>query len=525
MKREKQIQQLEQDITWDVVIIGGGATGLGAAVEATTRGYKTLLLEQLDFTIGTSSRSTKLVHGGVRYLEQGDVSMVFEALNERGLLLKNAPHLVSNQTFLIPSYAIWQKPFYTIGLIIYDILSGRKSFGKSRPFSRRNTIKKLPNLIRKNLRGGITYHDGQFDDARLGLNLAQTSIENGATVLNYVKVQDLLKENNQIIGVVAEDQETGKRYAVKTKSVINATGVFADAILKKDNPKAKKVIQPSQGVHIVIDAKFLQSDYALLIPKTKDGRVLFAVPWHDKVILGTTDEPKEKPVIEPKATEKEIDFILETASRYLINKPTKKDIKSVFAGLRPLVLPSDDESTKEISRSHKILVSKSKLISIIGGKWTTYREMGEDVIDKMEKLFNLPKKESITEHLKIHGYQKNTDFNNPLYFYGSDLAKIKELIKEDNSLSELLSEKLKINKAQVVFAVQNEMARNAYDFLARRTRALFLDANEAVRIAPKVIQIMTKELKKDTLWEQEELTKFKKIAKEYSVTLNNIDKK
>ena len=517
MKREQLIKKLRQDTIWDVVIIGGGATGLGSAVESATRGYKTLLLEQLDFTIGTSSRSTKLVHGGVRYLEQGNISLVFEALKERGLLFKNAPHLVSNQTFLIPSYAWWQKPFYTIGLIIYDILSIRKSFGKSRPFSRKNTIKKMPNLNRKNLRGGIIYHDGQFDDARLGLNLAQTAIKNGATVLNYIKVIDLVKKDNKITGVIAKDAETGEVFKINSKAVLNATGVFVDNILKKDNPKARKTVKPSQGVHIVIDKKFLQSDYALLIPKTKDGRVLFAVPWHDKVILGTTDEPKEKSIIEPKATKKEIDFILETASRYLINKPTIKDIKSVFAGLRPLVAPNENEKTKEISRNHKILISDSKIISIIGGKWTTYREMAEDVIDKVQKVANLPKKESITEYLKIYGYKKNIDFNNPLYFYGSDITKIKKLIEENKELNENISKKLQINKAQIIFAIRNEFARNTYDILARRTRALFLDAKECIKIAPKVVTIIAKELEKDSAWQQQETQKFIKIAKGYLV--------
>ena len=515
MKRKELIQQLEQTKNWDIIIIGGGATGLGTAVEATTRGYKTLLLEQLDFTIGTSSRSTKLVHGGVRYLEQGDVSMVFEALNERGLLLKNAPHLVSNQTFLIPSYAIWQKPFYTLGLIVYDILSGRKSFGKSRPFSLKNTIKKMPNLIRKNLRGGIVYHDGQFDDARLGLNLAQTAIENEATVLNYIKVTNLIKKNGKITGVVAIDQETQKTYNLNAKIVINATGVFVDNILKKDNPKAKKVVKPSQGVHLVIDNSFLQSDFALLIPKTKDGRILFAVPWHDKVILGTTDEPKEKAVVEPKATEKEIDFILETAGRYLIKKPTKKDIKSVFAGLRPLAAPNDDEKTKEISRSHKIMQSNSGLVSIIGGKWTTYREMSEDLIDKVESFFNLEKTKSVTEHLKIHGYQENTNFKNPLYFYGSDLDLIEKMIQKNPDLATVISDKLSINKAQIIFAIQNEFARNTYDILARRTRALFLDAEESLKIAPKVIEIIARELHKDTTWQKEELKRFTITANGY----------
>jgi len=514
--RKELLLDIQSEKEWDVVIIGGGASGLGAAVESATRGYKTLLLEQYDFTIGTSSRSTKLVHGGVRYLAQGDIALVFEALKERGLLLKNAPHLVKNTSFLIPSYQWWYKPFYTIGLTLYDLLSGRLRFGKSIPCSREKTIKRMPTLQKKNLRGSILYHDGQFDDSRLGINLVQTMIENGGTAINYMKVKELLKDNGSIAGVVVEDGETGEIHQIKTKIVLNATGVFVDSIIQKDNPKARNIVKPSQGVHLVVDGSFLQSDYALMIPKTKDGRVLFAVPWHDKVILGTTDVPKEEALIEPKATKEEVDFILETAGRYLEKKPTRKDVKSVFAGLRPLAAPKDDdEKTKEISRKHKIITSVSGLISIIGGKWTTYREMGEDVVDKLAIQGKLPSKKSVTEELHIHGYKEDVDFNNPLYFYGTDAKEIEKLINKNPGLGEWLSEDLGIKKAQIVWAVQNEYARKVEDFLARRTRVLFLDAKESIRIAPKVAEVMAKELKYDNNWVTQQVKDFTKLASGY----------
>lgn len=517
MKREELINQIESCKVWDIIIIGGGASGLGAAVEATTRGYKTLLLEQYDYTIGTSSRSTKLVHGGVRYLAQGNISLVLEALKERGILLKNAPHLVRKQSFLIPSYIWWYKPFYTIGLTFYDLLSSGLRFGKSVPFSREKTLEKMPNIKKHKLRGSIKYFDGQFDDARLGINLAQTIIDNGGYAINYMQVNNFIKENGKINGVVAKDGETGKQYTIKAKVVLNATGVFVDKLIQLDNPKARHIVKPSQGVHLVVDKKFLQSDAALMIPRTKDGRVLFAVPWYGKVILGTTDVPKDKVVIEPKASDDEVDFILETAGRFLENKPLRSDVKSVFAGLRPLAAPKNGKvgKTKEVSRRHKIIISKANLISIVGGKWTTYREMGEDIINKSVKIAKLPKKKSITENLHIHGYKKGVDFKNPLYFYGSDIDEINKLIDVNPELSEWLSEDLKINKAQVVWAVKSEYARNIDDVLARRTRAILLDARESIRIAPLVAKIMANELKKDKQWEIDQIQKYNKLAKGY----------
>jgi len=516
MKRERSIEQMAST-DWDIVIIGGGASGLGAALESTTRGYKTLLIEQYDFTIGTSSRSTKLVHGGVRYLAQGDLGLVLDALKERGLLLKNAPHLVKNTTFLIPSYTWWYKPFYTIGLTFYDLLSRRHRFGKSVPYSRKKTLKKIPTLKNSNLRGSVKYHDGQFDDSRLGINLVQTIIENKGVALNYVKVDDFIKEKGKISGVIVKDQETEKIYSIKAKIVLNATGVFVDKLIKKDNLNAERIIKPSQGVHLVIDKKFLKSDYALMIPKTNDGRVLFAVPWHNKVIVGTTDMPQDKAVIEPKATDEEVNFILETAGRFLEIKPTRKDVKSVFAGLRPLAAPKKENGakTKEISRKHKIIVSDSNLVSIVGGKWTTYREMGEDVVNQLAKIAQLPEKKSVTNKLHIHGYKKNVDFKSPLYFYGSDIGELNKLITVDPDLGNWISEDLKINRAQVVWAVRNEYARNVEDILSRRTRALLLDAKESIKIAPEIAKIVAKELGYSKDWETGQIMSFTNLAKGY----------
>ena len=518
LTREQLLSKIQsKNNVWDIVIVGGGATGLGAALEATTRGYKTLLLEQSDFTKGTSSRSTKLVHGGVRYLAQGDIFLVLDALRERGLLFQNAPHLVKNISFLIPSYKWWYKPFYTIGLTIYDLLARGLRFGKSIPYSREETIEKIPTVNKKNLRGSIKYHDGQFDDARLGINLVQTIIENDGVALNYMKVEDFIKEDGEICGVIAQDQETGKEYTIKAKVVLNATGVFVDKLIQKDNPNERHIVKPSQGVHLVLDKKFLQSNYALMIPKTRDGRVLFAVPWHDKVIVGTTDIPKDKAVIEPKATDDEVDFILETASRYLVGKPTRADVKSVFAGLRPLAAPKEGagSKTKEISRKHKIVISSSNLVSIIGGKWTTYREMGEDAVNKLAVLAELPKKESVTKKLHIHGYKQDIDFQNYLYFYGSDIKGIENLIFSNPELSDWISEDLKINRAQVVWAVKNEYARTIEDVLARRTRALFLDAKESIRMAPIVAGIIAKELGYTSEWKEAEIQKFNELAQGY----------
>jgi len=516
-KRTSLIKQLQESSHWDVIVVGGGATGLGVALDSATRGFKTLLLEQVDFAKGTSSRSTKLVHGGVRYLAQGNIDLVREALYERGLLLKNAAHLVKDQSFIIPNYKWWDNFLYTVGLKMYDFLAGKLSFGKSIRINKKETSERLETIKTKGLKGGVMYHDGQFDDSRLAVNIAQTCIEKGATVLNHCKVKELLKsEQGFVNGVITEDTETNISYKVNAKVVINATGVFTDEILQMDNADAKNIVRPSQGVHLVLDQSFLPGNDAIMIPKTDDGRVLFLVPWHDKVVVGTTDTLLDSHSLEPKPLEEEVDFILETANRYLNKKVNRNDVLSIFAGLRPLAAPKDkSEKTKEISRSHKIIVSNSKLITITGGKWTTYRRMAQDTMNRAILVGKLPNKKCQTKQLSIHGNSNKVDRKNHLYIYGSDQKAINQLIKESPELREKLHERLAYTKAEIVWAIRHEMARTVEDILARRVRALFLDAKAAIEITPVVASMLAKELGKDDFWKEQQIKEFTAIAKRY----------
>ena len=517
MNRQEFIKGIaDESKVWDYAVIGGGATGLGVALDALLRGFSVVLFEQEDFTKGTSSRSTKLVHGGVRYLAQGDVGLVLEALHERGLLRKNAPHLVKNQSFVIPNYTWWDMILYTVGLTVYDILAGRLGLGRSLCIGKKKTSAHLPTVKVTKLKGGVVYHDGQFDDSRLAVNLAQSCADNGGYVMNYCQVTGLQKENKQVSGVMVKDLESGKEYAVKAKVVINATGVFVDHIMQMDVPTGEHLVRPSQGVHLVLDRSFLQSDYAIMIPKTDDGRVLFAVPWHDKVVVGTTDTLMEHPVLEPVALEKEVEFILRTAGRYLSKQPTREDVMSVFAGLRPLAAPKKEgQSTKEISRSHKIIVSPHKLITITGGKWTTYRKMAEDTVDKSMELGLVPHRECVTERYKIHGYRPNPDLTNHLYVYGSDRNAIEDLMKENPEMAQKLSPKYDYTVAEVVWAVRQEMARTVEDVLARRVRLLILDARVAVDVAPQVAKVMAAELGKDQKWIDRQVEEFTGVAENF----------
>ncbi len=517
--RNTLIKLLKARSDWDVIIIGGGATGLGIALDSTTRGYKTLLLEQVDFAKGTSSRSTKLVHGGVRYLAQGNIDLVKEALYERGLMLQNASHLVHKQSFIIPNYKWWDNIFYTIGLKIYDFLAGKLSFGKSIRISKKQTKLRLLTIKEENLKGGVQYYDGQFDDSRLAINIAQSAIEHGAIVLNHFKVVQLLKNaDGSVNGVVAKDTETNSTYSLNAKVVINATSVFTDEVLKMDDSSAKNIIRPSQGVHLVLDQSFLPGKDAIMIPKTDDGRVLFLVPWHNRVVVGTTDTILDSHSLEPKALDKEVDFILSTANKYLTKNVTKKDVLSIFAGLRPLAAPKDkSEKTKEISRSHKIIVSDSGLITIIGGKWTTYRRMAQDTVNRTITLGKLPRTSCKTKSLLIHGANGKVDHTNHMYIYGTDKKAIEQLIVDSPELGEKLHPRLEFVKAEVVWAIRNEMARTVEDVLARRVRVLFLDAKAAIEIAPLVASLLAKELNKNKVWEQKQVAVFTEIANHYII--------
>lgn len=506
----------DPETVWDIIVVGGGATGLGTALDAASRGYKTLLLEQADFAKGTSSRSTKLVHGGVRYLAQGDISLVREALYERGLLSKNAAHLVKNESFIIPYYEWWSGAYYTIGLTIYDLLAGKLSFGRSKHISKAETLSRLPSIRQKDLHGGVVYHDGQFDDARLAINLAQTCLEQGATILNYFRVTGLLKEDSKICGVIAKDAETGIIYHLKSKAVVNATGVFVDNLLQKDELHKKAIVKSSQGIHIVLDKSFFPGEDSLMIPKTDDGRVLFALPWHGKLLVGTTDTPLNEHKLEPVALEEEIDFVMRTIGKYLMKPPVRKDIRSMFAGLRPLAAPQEGSAqTKEISRSHKLIVSASGLITITGGKWTTYRRMAQDTIDKVIETVKLQKKACVTATMPIHGSKNDVDRNDHLYVYGSDREELLTLIDENPDWGRKLHPMMDYIEAEVIWGIRYEMARNVEDILARRVRALFLDARAAIDMAPKVAQLIAKELNRDKNWENNQVADFIHIAKGY----------
>lgn len=502
---------------YDVVIVGGGASGLGAAVDAASRGYSTLLLEQHDFSKGTSSRSTKLVHGGVRYLQQGNVSLVLEALRERGLMIQNAPHLVRNQSFIVPNYDWWEGPFYGVGMKVYDMLAGKLGLGPSKNLSLEKTIERLPTLETEGLRGGVIYYDGQFDDSRFAINLVQTAAEQGAHLLNYSKVTGLIKTNGMVDGVNVKDMITGDEQKISSRVVINATGAFTDQVLKMDNPDAKSIISPSQGVHLVIDKKFLPGDSAIMVPHTDDGRVLFAVPWNGKIVLGTTDTPVETTTLEPVAMEEEIEFILKHATQYLTGNPTRKDVRSVFAGLRPLVKAGDGKDTASLSRDHTLMVSDSGLVTITGGKWTTYRKMAQDTIDQAAMIAGLKVNECVTENLRIHGWLKNVDLTDPLHHYGSDRVGLEKLIKEDPKLGEKLHQRLPYLKAEVLWSVREEMAMTVEDILARRTRALLLDAKASVEMAPTVAKMMAKEMGQNKNWVNEQIDQYNNVAKSYII--------
>lgn len=520
MKRETVLKKVRKKVKiWDIIVIGGGATGLGVAVDAASRGYNTLLLEQIDFAKGTSSRSTKLVHGGVRYLQQGDIALVFEALKERGLMFKNAPHLVTNQSFIIPSYDWWGGPFYTVGLKVYDIMAGKLGLGPSKMLSREEAIEALPTVEQNGLKGGTVYHDGQFDDARMAVSLAQTCMDYGGSVLNYCKVTGLIKEEGLMAGVTAMDQLSGEEYRIRSRVVVNATGVFVDDIYRMDEPDAKQTIVPSQGIHLVLNRDFLPNESAVMVPHTNDGRVMFAVPWHNHVVVGTTDTLVEEHSLEPVALESEIDFLLETAGQYLTKQPARTDVLSVFAGLRPLAKPDDEKkATREISRSHKIIISLSGLISITGGKWTTYRKMAEDVVEKAIMLGGFPERECITKHMPIHGYRMDIDArHDPMAPYGIDKEFVLALEEDFPEYQGFLSEKLQIRKSQVIWAVKEEMAQTVEDVLARRTRALFLDARESITITPECARLMALEMKKTQDWINAQVAAFSELAKNYIV--------
>lgn len=519
MQREKFIKQIaDTNKLWDMVVIGGGSTGLGVTLDAALRGYQVAMFEQSDFAKCTSSSSTKLVHGGVRYLKRGDVALVREASVERGRLRRNAPHLVRKMSFVIPNYTRYEVFLYSLGLILFDIISwGKLRLDRSVPISTRVTTKYLPTIKTDDLRGGVVYHDAQFDDSRLAINLAQSAIEQGAVPLNYMRVIGILHDKKgKVAGVEVKDMETEKVYQVKSKCVVNATGVTVDDIIRMDIPSKNNIVQSSRGVHLVLDNKFLQSKRALMIPDASKGRVLFAVPWHGKVIVGTSDVVSSKYETTPTPLDEDIDFILETAGKYLTPKPERKDVLSMFVGQRPIAAPiKEGQTSREISRSHRVVVSEHNLITVTGGRWITYRRMSEDTVNKIIKLNLLPKRMCKSRTFKIHGYKLNTNFSSHLYVYGSDKPAIKKMIDNESMMAALIHLDYKYTVAEVIWATRYEMARTLEDVLSRRVRLLIFDARAAIEAAPVVAQIMADELGRNQQWIDEQVAHFNDIAKNY----------
>jgi len=519
VNRDVTIQAIsDRSTVWDCLVIGGGATGLGTALEAASRGYKVLLVEKHDFAKGTSSRATKLVHGGVRYLEQGDIPLVREALHERGLLLRNASHLAHPLQFVIPAYHYWQIPFYGAGMKLYDALAGKLSLGKSLILSRNRTIELLPNVETQGLKGGILYLDGQFDDARLAVSILRTFLDQGGSAANYVEVVALTKDGDKVTGAVLRDSEAGTEHQVRAKVVINATGIFSDTIRLFDDPHLAKIITVAQGSHLVLPSKFLRSKSALMVPKTSDGRVLFAIPWHDRLLVGTTDFGVPEPIDEPRIQPHEIQFILSEAGKYFAEDPTEADVLACYSGLRPLVKHGSGTSTAKLSRSHTVIVSPAGLVTITGGKWTTYRHMGEDCINHAEQVAGIAHRDSRTAELPLHGNTHEAAiFNAPehLAVYGSDRPEIEKRASQNPALAEPLDPALPYLAAEADWAIENEMARTVEDILSRRTRALLLNARAATQAAPKVAQLLSDRLGRDKSWIQAQVEEFQTLAKNY----------
>jgi glycerol-3-phosphate dehydrogenase len=519
MQRSDMIARVDQrHEPWDIVVIGGGATGAGIAVDAASRGYDVLLLEQHDFGKGTSSRSTKLAHGGVRYLEQGNIALVMEALKERGLLRQNAPHLVSNLAFVVPNYDWWEAPFYGLGLKIYNVLAGKYGFGSSEILTREETLARLPTIKTDGLRGGVVYYDGQFDDTRLLINLMATAVEQGATAVNYMPVVALTKGPDGFVdGVLAADHETGQQRTIAARVVVNATGAFSDSVRRLAEPDVTPLIAPSQGIHLVFHSSFLSAESAIMVPHTSDGRVMFAIPWHGHTLVGTTDTPISTPTLEPRPLQEEIEFILETASQYLLKAPTRDDVLSVFVGIRPLVKSGDSKLTAALSRDHTIHFDASGLLTATGGKWTTYRSMAEHAVDQAADFAGLAERPCVTRTLNVHGFHSNAERFGTLSVYGSDALGIQDLVRATPSLATPLHARLPYRGAEVVWAARHEMARTVEDVLARRTRALFLNARAAEAMAPEVARLMAGELGWDAARQAAEVASFSTLAKGYQI--------
>lgn len=529
MKRKEAIDRItNRQHPWDIVVIGGGATGVATALDAATRGLDVLLVEQSDFGKGTSSRSTKLVHGGVRYLEQGNLTLVRDALRERTTLRQLAPMLVHDLPFFIPCKNAWQRFYFWIGLKLYDLLAGSSGFGKSHSATASMATGLMPTLRPQMHRGGVVYHDGQFDDCRLLIHMARTAASHGACLVNYMTATGLQKDSRGVIqGVELQDRESGANLTVQTRCVINAGGPFSDAVMRLDDASAEPRLAASQGVHIVLPRSFFPGETALIVPRTSDGRVLFMIPWHDRVVIGTTDTPIGHAVLEPTAQQQEIDFLLNTSAEYLTRAPSIQDVTSIFTGVRPLVKNDRSSRTASLSRDHSISVSDSGLVTIRGGKWTTVRKMAEDCVDRSIASAGLQAGSCRTQSISLHtiasthqpsaaaSSSKAGVFNSP------DAVEIANMVAQNPLWNRPITGLPAMRVIDVVWPVRYEMARTVEDVLARRTRWLFLDAAAAIRAAGDVAAILASELDRDESWQRQQVAAFTSVAQHYLNTQYN----
>ncbi len=488
MNRSEQLARLEDaSESWDLLVIGGGATGLATALDAATRGYRTALVEQADFSEGTSSKSTKLIHGGVRYLRNGEIGMVRESLRERGRLLRNAAGIVEPLAFVVPAYRWYERFFYGTGLFLYDRLAGSLGIGRTGHLSRDEVLAAVPNLSPRGLRGGTLYWDGQFDDAALALAMVRTASDHGAAIVNHAEVTDLVKEQGRIRGARVRDRIGGAEFELRANVVVNATGVFTDLVRRLDDPASETVVRPSQGIHLVLPSEFLGSSSAVMIPKTEDGRVLFAIPWQDRVLLGTTDTEGVPASLHPQPLEEEIDYLIRHAAEFLERAPQRADVRAVFAGLRPLVSPpksGQQGGTAALSRSHSLFVSASGLVTMTGGKWTTCRQMGEDAVDRAAAVGGWETRPCRTADLTLSG--------------PTSLAASAPALDPD----------LPFTMDHVDRAVREEMAMTLDDVLSRRIRAAFLDAAACRRCARSVAERMALLSGHDEAWVGDQVRRF-----------------
>lgn len=524
MNRNQYLDTLGSGEVFDFLVVGGGATGLGIAVDAASRGHRVALIEQADFAKGTSSRSTKLIHGGVRYLKQGNLKLVREALHERGNLVRNAPHLVHGMGFVIPAYSRFDQFFYGVGMKVYDRLAGKLGMGRSVTMNREETIHCLPTVETQGLKGGVKYYDGQFDDSRLAISLARTAANLGAVLVNYCVVTGLILEaDGRVAGVRVCNLEPGsehkgEEYQIRAKVVINATGVFVDQLRKQVDAKAKDLVSVSQGIHLVLPRKFLPGQSALMVPETEDGRVLFAVPWHDCLIVGTTDTPLSSATLEPRALTQEYDFVMTHIRKYLSVEPTDSDVLSVFAGLRPLVKSGHGKNTAALSRDHTLIVDPSGLVTITGGKWTTYRRMAEDVVNQAEIIAGLPSRPCTTKNMPVHGALAMDDDlqeEGALAVYGTDAIHIRRLVEDHPDWGKRIHPQLPYLCAEVIWQARQEMACTVEDVLARRTRALLIHARASMEAAACVAALLAGELGHDATWERRQCESYIRLAKGY----------